>query len=198
VVGDARGLGCLRLGPRERRRNRGRRLLRHVRRRSAESHRSRQGAGIDPGRNLDWDGSDDVVATLSISRQVAVKTVGGGLLTRNVGAAPSAAAVADLNEDGLPDIAVANRGSASVSVLLNGVGAPPGRPSCVVPRVLGRTLAAARPILTASRCTVGRVTRRWARARRGRIVGQRPPAATRLPTGASVALVVSRGPRPRR
>jgi PASTA domain/FG-GAP repeat len=163
---------------------------------------SRIEVGKAPGsilvEDLDGDGSDDVVATLSLSRQVAVKTVGGGLLTRNVGAAPSAAAVADLNEDGLPDIAVANRGSASVSVLLNGVGAPPGRPSCVVPRVLGRTLAAARPILTASRCTVGRVTRRWSRARRGRIVGQRPPAATRLTTGASVALVVSRGPRPRR
>ncbi|HET7856759.1 MAG TPA: FG-GAP-like repeat-containing protein [Gaiellaceae bacterium] len=160
---------------------------------------SRIEVGKSPGSvlvdDLDLDGRDDVLAALPLSREVVVKTGEGTLLRRRVGAAPSMAVLADLNEDGAADIAVANRGSASVSVLLNGVAATPGRPSCVVPRLLGRTVPAARPILTASRCTVGRVTRRWARARRGRIVAQRPQAGTRLPTGASVALTVSRGPR---
>jgi hypothetical protein len=40
-------------------------------------------------------------------------------LSFDVGDAPSSAGVGDFNGDGLPDIAIANAGSDSVSVLIN-------------------------------------------------------------------------------
>ncbi len=66
---------------------------------------------------------------------------------------------------------------------------------CVVPRVIGKTLAAARSALTTADCRVGRVTRRASRVKNGRVVGQAPRAGTTLSRGARVNLVLSRGRR---
>jgi len=63
---------------------------------------------------------------------------------------------------------------------------------CVVPRVVGKTLAAARATLTRAGCRVGRVTRRASTARAGRVVRQTPRAGTPLARGARVNLVLSR------
>jgi subtilisin family serine protease len=75
--------------------------------------------------------------------------------------------------------------------------APPPRPAvrCVVPRVTGKTLAAARSALTRSHCALGRVTKRRSRIRRGRVVTQSVRTGTRRPRGFRVGVTVSRGRR---
>jgi glucose/arabinose dehydrogenase/PKD repeat protein len=74
----------------------------------------------------------------------------------------------------------------------------PPRPvvRCVVPALKGRTLAAARRAIVASKCTVGRVSRAYSRTvRSGRVVSQAPRPRLRLRRGTKVHLVVSRGRR---
>jgi RTX calcium-binding nonapeptide repeat (4 copies)/PASTA domain len=72
--------------------------------------------------------------------------------------------------------------------------AAPSAPArvCVVPRLLGRSLKAARAALTRSRCRVGAVRHVRARAKRGTVVAQGSRAGRRLPVGARVNLTVSR------
>jgi Tol biopolymer transport system component len=70
---------------------------------------------------------------------------------------------------------------------------PPPPVPCVVPRVVGLRLAAAKKRITRAHCAVGRVRRvRAARRRAGRVVSQSPRAGTRRPAGAKVNLVVGR------
>jgi hypothetical protein len=67
---------------------------------------------------------------------------------------------------------------------------------CVVPRLTGKTVAAARVSLERGNCRLGKVTRAYSRTvRRGRIALQRPAAGVRLARGARVSVVVSRGRR---
>jgi len=67
---------------------------------------------------------------------------------------------------------------------------------CVVPRVVGMTLAAARAAIARSHCRTGKVTRaRSTTVRTGSVLSQRPKAGTLLPNGGRVNLVVSRGRR---
>jgi hypothetical protein len=67
---------------------------------------------------------------------------------------------------------------------------------CVVPQVVGETLAAAKAAITRSHCRTGKVTRaRSATVRKGRVLAQRPAPGSRLTNGAPVSLVVSRGKR---
>lgn len=65
---------------------------------------------------------------------------------------------------------------------------------CVVPRVVGLRLAAARTRIRAANCAVGRT--RYARSRKvgrvGRVLSQTPRPGTRLPRGTKVNLVVGR------
>jgi subtilisin family serine protease len=72
---------------------------------------------------------------------------------------------------------------------------PPPTVRCVVPRVTGKTLVAARSALTRSHCALGRVTRRRSRVRRGRVVAQSVRPGTRRPRGSRVGLTLSRGRR---
>jgi hypothetical protein len=68
---------------------------------------------------------------------------------------------------------------------------------CVVPKVKGKPLKAAKRAIRAAHCAVGTVKRAYsARVRRGRIVSQRPKPHAVRPTGTKVKLVVSRGRRP--
>jgi hypothetical protein len=72
--------------------------------------------------------------------------------------------------------------------------APPKPSPCIVPGVVGRTLATGRRLLRGAGCTTGRLSRAHsARLRRGRILSQRPAPGARRAHGAPVALVVSRG-----
>jgi PASTA domain len=66
-------------------------------------------------------------------------------------------------------------------------------PRCV-PALKLKTLTGARRSLTAAHCKLGLVRRAYSkRVRLGRIVGQSPGAAARLPNGGRVSVVVSRG-----
>jgi hypothetical protein len=66
-------------------------------------------------------------------------------------------------------------------------------PDCTVPRLLGKTLQAARASLKTAHCRLGRVTRRRARhARRGRVIAQSPPAGSQRRRGAKVKAVLAR------
>jgi uncharacterized repeat protein (TIGR01451 family) len=70
---------------------------------------------------------------------------------------------------------------------------------CVVPNVKGKPLAAAKQALARARCTAGKVTRKYSKkVKKGRVLSQSPAPGTRLGHLASVSLVVSRGPQPRR
>jgi beta-lactam-binding protein with PASTA domain len=65
---------------------------------------------------------------------------------------------------------------------------------CVVPKVVGLHLVAARIYVEAGGCRVGRVVRVGSVVvPRRRVLSQRPAAGRRLPAGARVDLVVSSG-----
>jgi beta-lactam-binding protein with PASTA domain len=67
-------------------------------------------------------------------------------------------------------------------------------PSCVVPKVVGKSLANARAAITRAHCKVGSITRRHSSVRkRGKVVGQSPAAGRRLRNGAKVNLTVGKG-----
>jgi peptide/nickel transport system substrate-binding protein len=72
---------------------------------------------------------------------------------------------------------------------------PPPAVRCVVPRVVGQRLAAARRKIRRAHCSVGRVRSVRSSRARGRVISQRPRPRTRLARGGRVNLVVSRGRR---
>ena len=73
---------------------------------------------------------------------------------------------------------------------------PPALRRCVVPKLAGKTLAAARTALRKANCKTGKVTRvKSKRVKTGRVISSKPKAGTIRPNGAVVALVVSRGRR---
>jgi hypothetical protein len=88
--------------------------------------------------------------------------------------------------------------SDSQSVTIAGAGAAAGSGTasgraCVVPRVVGRTLARARHALRGAGCRPGHVSRAPAKGgRRGRVRWQSRVAGTRVPLGSTVNLVVDR------
>ncbi len=101
-------------------------------------------------------------------------------------------AIGDLNGDGKPDLVTANGAASTVSVLLN----TPGL--CTVQDVKRQrlTLPAARRTIARANCRVGKIRRAYSKARRGRVISQKPGFGAVLPGGGKVDLVVSRGPRP--
>ena len=65
---------------------------------------------------------------------------------------------------------------------------------CVVPRVVGKTVPAARQAISRAGCRTGTVRRiRSAKVRSGRVIRQAPVAKKRVARGTRVSLVVSRG-----
>ena len=76
--------------------------------------------------------------------------------------------------------------------------APPGPKAkhCVVPKLRGKRLPAAKRALRKAHCAVGRITRRRSSTvRRRRVISSRPKAKRRRPAGTKVAIAVSRGRR---
>jgi hypothetical protein len=66
--------------------------------------------------------------------------------------------------------------------------------SCVVPRVTGKTLAAAKRALKAHSCRIGKVKQAFSsKVKKGRVVAQKPKPGKHLRHGAKVALTVSKG-----
>jgi len=64
---------------------------------------------------------------------------------------------------------------------------------CIVPRVVGKTLSAAKRMLKAAHCGVGKTTRAYSKLKRGRVVAEKPRAGKHLKSGAKVALTLSKG-----
>jgi hypothetical protein len=65
-------------------------------------------------------------------------------------------------------------------------------PSCVVPRLTGKTLAAAKRALRKAHCRLGRVTRRVSKKRPGRVISQSRRPGRKLGNGAKVGVVLAR------
>ena len=65
---------------------------------------------------------------------------------------------------------------------------------CVVPKLKGKKLKAARRAIKRAHCHVGRIVKRHSKARRRRVIGQRPRSGSKRAAGAPIKLVVSRGP----
>jgi hypothetical protein len=71
---------------------------------------------------------------------------------------------------------------------------PPPPPKCVVPRVVGKTLAAAKIAIRAKHCRLGLITRVASkRIAKGRVVSTTPRGGVVRPNGTRVKIAVSRG-----
>jgi hypothetical protein len=67
---------------------------------------------------------------------------------------------------------------------------------CVVPRVKGKTLSAAKRALKAHACSAGKITHAFSsRVKKGRVISQKPTAGRHLKHNAKVRLTVSKGKR---
>jgi hypothetical protein len=64
---------------------------------------------------------------------------------------------------------------------------------CIVPKVKGKRLKAAKRALTKAHCRAGKITRRYAKAEKGRVIRQKPGARRHRPNRTKVSLVVSKG-----
>ena len=66
--------------------------------------------------------------------------------------------------------------------------------ACVVPKVTGKSLTAAKRAITAHDCRVGTIKHAFStKVKKGRVISEKPKAGTRLKHGAKVNLVVSKG-----
>jgi uncharacterized delta-60 repeat protein len=72
--------------------------------------------------------------------------------------------------------------------------AVPPKPQCVVPKVKGKRLKAAKKAIKQAHCSVGRVTRAFsATVKQGHEIGQKPRAGRKLAPGSKVRLKISKG-----
>jgi hypothetical protein len=67
---------------------------------------------------------------------------------------------------------------------------------CIVPKVKGKTLKAAKRALTGAHCRPGKVKKKFSTVRTGRVISQRPKPGRHLAAGGKVNLVVSKGKKP--
>jgi hypothetical protein len=70
-------------------------------------------------------------------------------------------------------------------------------PHCVVPKLKGKTLKAAKRALRTHFCSLGKVKHAFStRVRKGRVISQKPKPGKHLNHGAKVRLIISKGRRP--
>jgi hypothetical protein len=69
------------------------------------------------------------------------------------------------------------------------------RPPCTVPKVIGKTLAAAKPAIKQRHCRTGRVGYAYSRKKKGVVVSQSRRPGKVLPADSKINLIVSRGRR---
>lgn len=100
-------------------------------------------------------------------------------------------------QDGASQLRVVANGIASAPTAVTvsgGTPAPKPKAGCVVPKLKGKSLAAAKHALAKAHCRVGKVTKkRSATVKKGAVVSQKPSPGKHLPSRAKVALVVSKG-----
>ena len=99
-------------------------------------------------------------------------------------------AIGDVNGDGEPDLATANRQSNTVSVLIN----TPGLCAAQNVENPAMTLAAAKRTLARANCRAGKIRRAYSKwIRKGRVISEKPKPGTVLPGGGKINLAVCRG-----
>ena len=68
------------------------------------------------------------------------------------------------------------------------------KPPCIVPKVIGKTLKAAKKAIERAHCTLGKVTKAYsATVKKGHVGAQKPRPGSKLAPGAKVRLKVSKG-----
>ncbi len=68
-------------------------------------------------------------------------------------------------------------------------------PACVVPRLLGKKLRAAKRVLRKAHCRTGKISYRYSHRKKGQVMSERPHPRQHLRNGAKVNLLISRGRR---
>jgi hypothetical protein len=173
------------------------------------------GAGVEaplPVNAKSSGGALSSVSCASAGNCVAVGNYGSGsasglLLTETAGQWTAARAALPANVAGyaqLNSVSCASAGNCSAvgeytdssgnyhGVLLDSHPLPP----CLVPKLKGKTLSAARRSIRSHACSVGRTKHTASQAiKRGHVISQKPKPGKRLPHGARVSLLVSRGRR---
>jgi hypothetical protein len=141
--------------------------------------------------DLNGDGKPELVVADERSDLVFLNKGRGSFQPRlkyEAGPDPFSVALGDLNRDGTLDLVTANSDSNTVSVLLHRTGL------CVVPKVVGKTLATAKRTIEAAHCRVGKISRAYSKiVAAGRVISEHPRPGTTLPRAAKIDLVVSRG-----
>jgi FG-GAP-like repeat/PASTA domain/FG-GAP repeat len=144
--------------------------------------------------DLNGDGRPDLATTDLEANTVSVLVNNGVSFGRRLayatGSGPVQVAIGDLNGDGRGDAVTADyRGPGTASVLINSP-----NPLCVVQKVEGAILSAARQTLARAHCRIGSIHRAYSRrVRTGRVISQTPGPYKVLSAGGKVNLVVSRG-----
>ena len=82
-------------------------------------------------------------------------------------------------------------GSKSIQVAVQS-SAPPVK-ACIVPKLKGRTVKAARSALKKAHCKAGKVSKKFSKVKKGRVISSKPGAGKHKSAGAKVNLVVSKG-----
>jgi PKD domain/PASTA domain len=65
--------------------------------------------------------------------------------------------------------------------------------ACIVPKLKGKTVKAAKSALTKADCKEGKVSKKFSKVKKGRVISQKPGAGKHEPAGTKVNLVVSKG-----
>ena len=96
---------------------------------------------------------------------------------------------------GIGTCTVATNADTAVTATFMSQSPPPPPPkNCVVPKVKGKTLSAAKRAIKSHACSVGRIKHATSRTvKKGHVISQKPKPGRRLPHGAKVNLVVSKG-----
>jgi subtilase family serine protease len=83
-------------------------------------------------------------------------------------------------------------GSNSIQVTVQSA-APPKKPACIVPKLKGKTVKAAKSALTKAHCVQGKVSKKFSKVKKGHVISTKPGAGKHEPAGTKVKLVVSKG-----
>ena len=132
---------------------------------------------------------DVVVTTAGPASAGAVSGGAGGTYTATITSTHSAGTVTLTGTD----LSVDPSASAHATLKTKALPAPKKK-GCVVPKLRGDRLAAAKRALRRANCKLGKVTRKASRkVAKGHVISSRPPSDTHHKRGARIAIVVSRG-----
>jgi beta-lactam-binding protein with PASTA domain len=68
--------------------------------------------------------------------------------------------------------------------------------ACIVPKLKGKSVKAAKRALTKAHCRAGKITKKFSKAKKGRVISQKPKPGKHLAAGTKVSFAVSKGRKP--